>query len=75
MGLVYWARNSDPAFLRIIANSERYKLSYDAAKQSVPPWCGKRVDELVKTRNRIIGRRILVYGDDGGIGKSGAHCE
>ncbi|WP_158791413.1 VirB3 family type IV secretion system protein [Granulicella sp. L60] len=32
----YWATNSDPAFLRIIAKSERYKLRYDAAKQSVP---------------------------------------
>ena len=27
---------SDPAFLRIIAKSERYKLRYDAAKQVVP---------------------------------------
>jgi hypothetical protein len=26
----------DPAFLRILAKSERYKLRYDAAKQSVP---------------------------------------
>jgi len=32
----YWATNSDTAFLRIIAKSERYKLRYDAAKQSVP---------------------------------------
>jgi type IV secretory pathway TrbD component len=32
----YRATNSDPAFLRIIAKSERYKLRYDAAKQSVP---------------------------------------
>ena len=28
--------NSDPAFLRILAKSEKYKLRYDAAKQSVP---------------------------------------
>jgi type IV secretory pathway VirB2 component (pilin) len=28
--------NSDPAFLRILARSERYKLRYDAAKQQVP---------------------------------------
>ena len=27
---------SDPAFLRILAKSEKYKLRYDAAKQSVP---------------------------------------
>ena len=33
----YWATNSDTAFLRIIAKSERYKLRYDAAKQQVPP--------------------------------------
>jgi type IV secretory pathway TrbD component len=32
----YWATNSDPAFLSIIAKSEKYKLRYDAAKQSVP---------------------------------------
>ena len=32
----HWATNSDPAFLRILAKSERYKLRYDAAKQQVP---------------------------------------
>lgn len=32
----YWVTNSDPAFLRIIAKSERYKLRYDAAKQIAP---------------------------------------
>jgi type IV secretory pathway TrbD component len=32
----YWATNSDPAFLRIIAKSEKYKLRYDAAKQQIP---------------------------------------
>ena len=31
-----WVTNSDPAFLRILARSERYKTRYDAAKQSVP---------------------------------------
>ncbi len=31
-----WVTNSDPAFLRIIAKSERYKPRYDAAKQQVP---------------------------------------
>ena len=31
-----WVTSSDPAFLRILARSERYKLRYDAAKQSVP---------------------------------------
>jgi type IV secretory pathway TrbD component len=31
-----WVTNSDPAFLRILARSEKYKLRYDAAKQSVP---------------------------------------
>jgi type IV secretory pathway TrbD component len=31
-----WVTNSDPAFLRIVAKSERYKLRYDAAKQQVP---------------------------------------
>jgi type IV secretory pathway TrbD component len=29
----HWVTNSDPAFLRILAKSERYKLRYDAAKQ------------------------------------------
>lgn len=31
-----WVTNADPAFLRILARSERYKLRYDAHKQSVP---------------------------------------
>ena len=32
----HWATNSDPAFLRILAKSERFKSRYDAAKQSIP---------------------------------------
>src|SRR5713101_2476641 len=32
----HWVTTSDPAFLRILARSERYKLRYDAAKQQVP---------------------------------------
>ena len=32
----HWVTNSDPAFLRILAKSEKYKPRYDAAKQSVP---------------------------------------
>jgi type IV secretory pathway TrbD component len=32
----HWVTHSDPAFLRILARSERYKLRYDAAKQQVP---------------------------------------
>ena len=32
----HWATASDPAFLRILAKSEKYKLRYDAAKQTVP---------------------------------------
>jgi type IV secretory pathway TrbD component len=31
-----WVTGSDPAFLRILAKSERYNVRYDAAKQSVP---------------------------------------
>jgi type IV secretory pathway TrbD component len=31
-----WVTNGDPAFLRILARSERYKARYDAAKQSIP---------------------------------------
>ena len=31
-----WVTNRDPAFLRILAKSEHYKLRYDAAKQQVP---------------------------------------
>jgi len=31
-----WVTNTDPAFLHILAKSERYKLRYDAAKQQVP---------------------------------------
>ena len=32
----HWVTSSDPAFLRILARSERYKLRYDAAKQEIP---------------------------------------
>src|ERR1035438_2374828 len=32
----HWVTNSDPAFLRILARSERYKSRYDAAKCGVP---------------------------------------
>jgi len=32
----HWVTASDPAFLRILAKSEKYKLRYDAAKQSIP---------------------------------------
>ena len=32
----HWVTSSDPAFLRILAKSERYMLRYDAAKQLVP---------------------------------------
>ena len=32
----HWVTTSDPAFLRILAKSEKYKPRYDAAKQSVP---------------------------------------
>lgn len=32
----HWVTNADPAFLRILARSERYKTRYDAAKCSLP---------------------------------------
>lgn len=32
----HWVTTSDPAFLRILAKSERYKARYDAAKRSTP---------------------------------------
>ena len=31
-----WVTNRDPAFLRILAKSEKYKSRYDAAKQTLP---------------------------------------
>jgi type IV secretory pathway TrbD component len=31
-----WVTNTDPAFLRILAKSEKYKARYDAAKQRIP---------------------------------------
>jgi type IV secretory pathway TrbD component len=31
-----WVTNTDPAFLRILAKSEKYKARYDASKQCVP---------------------------------------
>ena len=33
----HWVTNADPAFLRILARSERYKTRYDGAKQAIPP--------------------------------------
>ena len=32
----HWVTNTDPAFLRILAKSERNNVRYDAGKQSVP---------------------------------------
>jgi type IV secretory pathway TrbD component len=32
----HWVTNTDPAFLRIIARSDRFKTRYDAAKQTLP---------------------------------------
>src|ERR1700691_3000129 len=31
-----WVTGSDPALLRILAKSEKYKARYDAAKQALP---------------------------------------
>jgi type IV secretory pathway TrbD component len=31
-----WITNADPAMLRILAQSERFKARYDAAKQEIP---------------------------------------
>jgi type IV secretory pathway TrbD component len=32
----HWVTYTDPAFLRILAKSERYNVRYDSAKQNVP---------------------------------------
>lgn len=32
----HWVTNADPAFLRILARSERYKVRYDGAKRATP---------------------------------------
>lgn len=32
----HWVTDADPAFLRILARSEKYKTRYDAAKRAVP---------------------------------------
>jgi type IV secretory pathway TrbD component len=32
----HWVTNTDPAFLKILARSERYKARYDGAKFTVP---------------------------------------
>jgi hypothetical protein len=31
-----WVTNADPAMLRILAQSERFRMCYDAAKQEIP---------------------------------------
>lgn len=33
----HWVTNTDSAFLKILARSERYKTRYDGAKHTVPP--------------------------------------
>lgn len=32
----HWITGMDPAFLRILARSERYKIRYDPAKHTIP---------------------------------------
>ena len=32
----HWVTNTDPAFLKILARSERFKTRYDGAKHTVP---------------------------------------
>src|SRR6185437_7135980 len=32
----HWVTNTDPAFLKILARSDRFKARYDAAKQTLP---------------------------------------
>lgn len=32
----HWVTNADPAFLRILARSEKYKTRYDFAKRALP---------------------------------------
>jgi type IV secretory pathway TrbD component len=32
----YWVTNADPAFLKILGHSHKFKLRYDAGKQSIP---------------------------------------
>jgi type IV secretory pathway TrbD component len=47
----HWVTNTDPAFLRILAKSERYNVRYDPAKQSVPhrPKAQHRIDFAMLT--------------------------
>ncbi|MFP5205707.1 MAG: VirB3 family type IV secretion system protein [Acidobacteriota bacterium] len=32
----HWVTNTDPAFLKVLARSERYKTRYDPAKHTIP---------------------------------------
>jgi type IV secretory pathway TrbD component len=62
----HWVTNSDPAFLRILAKSERYKLRYDAAKQQVPRG-GRvmlRLDKVIKPwkESASLNDHINLYG-------------
>ncbi len=63
----HWATNSDPAFLRILATSERYKLHYDAAKQQVPRVevsVMLRIDNVIKPwkESAALNAHINLYG-------------
>ncbi len=63
----HWVTASDPAFLCILAKSERYKLRYDAAKQQVAP-CGGclmlRLDKIIKPwrESAALNDHINLYG-------------
>ena len=63
----HWVTNSDPAFLRILAKSEKYKLRYDAAKQQVPRVEVRlmlRLDKVIKPwkESASLNDHINLYG-------------
>jgi len=63
----HWVTNSDPAFLRILAKSERYKPRYDAAKAASPACGGRlmlRLDKVIKPwkESASLNDHINLYG-------------
>ena len=54
----HWVTASDPAFLRILAKSEKYKLRYDAAKQGVPARGGSLMLRLDRDYQAVEGERV-----------------
>ena len=64
----HWVTNNDPAFLHILAKSERYNVRYDAAETTAVPYVGSgvmlRLDKIIKPwkESASLNDHINLYG-------------